>query len=212
MAKYFVSSHRGEIQSLREKLNSSRDDTRTEAVKRIVAAMTEGKDVSMLFTDVLKCMVTNKLELKKLVYLYLMNYSRSQPERAILVVNSFVKDSTDPNPLIRALAIRTMGCIRVQSCFEYFIQPLAKCLKDRDAYVRKTAVLCVLKLYCMNPTLIESQGFITTLQEMILDDNQMVVSNVIACLHEIGKSSGKEWRIDPNYVKPLLTAIEGSNE
>ena len=44
MAKYFVSSHRGEIQSLREKLNSSHDSTRTEAVKRIVAAMTEGKD------------------------------------------------------------------------------------------------------------------------------------------------------------------------
>lgn len=212
MAKYFVSSHRGEIQSLREKLNSSRDDTRTEAVKRIVAAMTEGKDVSMLFTDVLKCMVTNKLELKKLVYLYLMNYSRSQPERAILVVNSFVKDSTDPNPLIRALAIRTMGCIRVQSCFEYFMQPLAKCLKDKDAYVRKTAVLCVLKLYCMNPSLMESQGFITTLKEMIFDDNQMVVSNVIACLHEIGKSSGQEWKIEQSHVRPLLSAIEGSNE
>ncbi|KAL7715828.1 Clathrin/coatomer adaptor adaptin-like N-terminal domain-containing protein [Entamoeba marina] len=129
MSKYFVSSHRGEIQALRKSLNSSKDDVRTEAVKRIVAAMTEGKDVSMLFIDVLKCMQTNKLELKKLVYLYLMNYSRSQPERAILVVNSFVKDSYDPNPLIRALAVRTMGCIRVQTVFEYFLEPLGHCLK-----------------------------------------------------------------------------------
>ncbi|ELP94918.1 AP-2 complex subunit beta-1, putative [Entamoeba invadens IP1] len=212
MSKYFVSSHRGEIQDLREKLNSSKDDVRTEAVKRIVAAMTEGKDVSMLFIDVLKCMQTNKLELKKLVYLYLMNYSRSQPERAILVVNSFVKDSTDTNPLIRALAIRTMGCIRVQTVFEYFLEPLTKCLKDSDPYVRKTAVLCVLKLYCMNPQLIEQRGFVETIKGMLLDDNQMVVSNVIAVLHEIGTSEGKEWIIDDKMVRPLLSALDGSNE
>ena len=41
------------------------------------------------------------LELKKLVYLYLMNYAKSQPDLAILAVNTFVKDCEDPNPLIR---------------------------------------------------------------------------------------------------------------
>jgi hypothetical protein len=32
------------------------------------------------------------LELKKLVYLYLMNYAKSQPDMAIMAVNTFVKD------------------------------------------------------------------------------------------------------------------------
>jgi len=36
-----------------------------------------------------------------------------QPDLAILAVNTFVKDAQDSNPLIRALAVRTMGCIRV---------------------------------------------------------------------------------------------------
>jgi vesicle coat complex subunit len=31
----------------------------------------------------------------------------------LLAVNTFVKDANDANPLIRALAVRTMGCIRV---------------------------------------------------------------------------------------------------
>lgn len=62
-----------------------------EAVKKVIAAMTEGKDVSMLFTDVLNCMQTHNLELKKLVYLYVMNYAKSQPDRAILAVNTFHK-------------------------------------------------------------------------------------------------------------------------
>jgi AP-1 complex subunit beta-1 len=52
-----------------------------------------GKDVSVLFPDVVKCMQTPNIELKKLVYLYLINYAKSQPDLAILAVNTFVKVS-----------------------------------------------------------------------------------------------------------------------
>lgn len=66
-------------------------DKRKDAVKKVIAAMTVGKDVSSLFTDVVNCMQTENLELKKLVYLYLINYAKSQPDLAILAVNTFVK-------------------------------------------------------------------------------------------------------------------------
>lgn len=46
-----------------------------------------------------------------------------------MAVNTFVKDSQDPNPLIRALAVRTMGCIRVDKITEYLCDPLHRCLK-----------------------------------------------------------------------------------
>jgi len=48
--------------------------------------MTMGKDVSMLFADVLNCMQTENMELKKLVYLYLTNYASAEPDLAILAV------------------------------------------------------------------------------------------------------------------------------
>lgn len=44
-----------------------------------------------LFPDVINCMQTDNLELKKLVYLYLMNYAKTQPDTAIMAVNTFVK-------------------------------------------------------------------------------------------------------------------------
>lgn len=69
-------------------------DKRKDAVKKVIAAMTVGKDVSSLFTDVVNCMQTENLELKKLVYLYLINYAKSQPDLAILAVNTFVKVTT----------------------------------------------------------------------------------------------------------------------
>ncbi len=39
--------------------------------------MTRGKDVSMLFPDIVKNMETNSMELKKLIYLYIINYAKS---------------------------------------------------------------------------------------------------------------------------------------
>lgn len=85
--------HLGELFELREELNSLKEDKKKEAVKKVIAAMTVGKDVSSLFTEVLNCIQTNNLELKKLVYLYVMNYAKTQPDRAILAVNTFQKVS-----------------------------------------------------------------------------------------------------------------------
>ena len=65
-----------------------------DAVKKVIAAMTVGKDVSMLFPHVVNCMQTDDLELKKLVYLYLINYAKTQPDLAIMGVNTFVKVSS----------------------------------------------------------------------------------------------------------------------
>lgn len=113
--------------------------------------MTVGKDVSMLFPDVVNCMQTDDLELKKLVYLYLINYAKTQPDLAIMAVNTFVKDSQDPNPLIRALAVRTMGCIRVDKITEYLCDPLQRCLKVDMSKLLKACVV-VDHLDDMTPT------------------------------------------------------------
>lgn len=49
-----------------------------------------------------------------------------------MAVNTFRKDSRDKtNPLIRALAVRTMGCIGVESIVEYLAGPLKDALEVR---------------------------------------------------------------------------------
>jgi hypothetical protein len=53
--------------------------------------MTNGKDVSSLFMDVLKNITTPSLQLKKLIYLYVMSYAKVHPDLAILGVNTFRK-------------------------------------------------------------------------------------------------------------------------
>jgi vesicle coat complex subunit len=85
-----TSTFTGEIHELKQELDTGAIEAKRECLKKIIAAMTIGKDVSMLFPDVVKQINTQDLELKKLVYLYVMNYAKSQPNLAILSVNAFV--------------------------------------------------------------------------------------------------------------------------
>uniref|UniRef100_H2ZFP3 AP complex subunit beta n=1 Tax=Ciona savignyi TaxID=51511 RepID=H2ZFP3_CIOSA len=215
-SRYFTTTKKGEIFELKADLNSDKKEKKKEAVKKVIASMTVGKDVSALFPDVINCMQTDNLELKKLVYLYLMNYAKSQPDMAIMAVNTFVKDCDDPNPLIRALAVRTMGCIRVDKITEYLCEPLRKCLKDEDPYVRKTAAVCVAKLYDINNQMVEEQGFLDALKDLLSDSNPMVVANAVASLSEIGESSTRAADqvnfMNTQTVNKLLTALNECTE
>ena len=89
-------------------------------------------------------------------------------------MTKLLQDAQDANPLVRALVVRTMGCIRVHRIAEYLCDPLQLALtvtltrnkvknylnlplQDGDPYVRKTAVLCVAKLFEIDPELVESR-------------------------------------------------------
>lgn len=67
-----------------------------------------------------------------------------------------------------------MGCIRVDKIIDYLCQPLRNCLKDEDPYVRKTAAVCVAKLHDINAQLVEDQGFLDQLRDLLSDSNPMV--------------------------------------
>lgn len=178
--------------------------------------MSVGKDVSGLFADVINCVQSTSIETKKLVYLYVINYAKAQPDLAILAVNTFRKDSLDPNPLIRALAVRTMGYIRLEAVAEYLMDPIRRCCRDTDPYVRKTAAMCVAKLYAIAPVMVEEQGFIDLLHnELLLDANPMVVSNCVAALNEISNMSGHnrfDFLSNPDLANTLLNALNECNE
>lgn len=210
----FAVPRKGETFELRAGLVSQYAYERKESIQKTIMAMTLGKDVSALFPDVLKNIATGDLDQKKLVYLYLMNYAKSHPDLCILAVNTFVQDSEDPNPLIRALAIRTMGCIRVDKMVDYMEEPLRKTLRDESPYVRKTAAICVAKLFDLNPSMCIENGFLEILQELIGDPNPMVVANSVQALSEINETAPetKALIVTPAMLKKLLMAIAECTE
>ncbi|ESL11461.1 beta-adaptin [Trypanosoma rangeli SC58] len=188
-SRFFGTARRGEGVELHEELNSNDRARQKNAVKRIIAGMTMGRDVSHLFMDVVKLGQTPNLELKKLVYLYVLNTAKLQPDKALMVVNTFLQDTTNNSPIVRALAVRTMMCIRVDSVTEYTLEPLRRAVADPDPYVRKTAAIGLGKLFHQNMQMFMDQGFGAELLKLLNDTFSIVSANAAAVLTEVNNYS-----------------------
>lgn len=59
-----------------------------------------------------------------------------------------------PVPLIRALALRTIGSLRVHKLNEYLLESVVGCLEDQNDYALKTCILSLQKIFEVSPNLI----------------------------------------------------------
>ncbi|KAJ8760360.1 hypothetical protein K2173_012610 [Erythroxylum novogranatense] len=143
-------------------LESKFDSEKCEALKRLLALIAQGFDVSNFFPQVVKNVASQSLEVKKLVYLYLLHYAQKRPNEALLSINSFQKDLGDSNPLVRAWALRTMAGIRLHEIAPIVLAAVSKCARDPSAYVRKCAANALPKLHDLR---LEEHS--STIEEMI---------------------------------------------
>jgi len=114
--------------------------------------MSRGIDCSEFFADVVKNVASPTLEIKKLVYIYLLRYAESEPDLALLSINTIQKALNDQNQVVRAMAIRVMSGIRVPVISQIVALAIKKGVTDMSAYVRKCAALAIPKCYKLDPT------------------------------------------------------------
>eukprot|EP00917_Polyrhabdina_sp_WS-2016_P013039 GHVP01028704.1.p1 GENE.GHVP01028704.1~~GHVP01028704.1.p1 ORF type:complete len:593 (-),score=103.23 GHVP01028704.1:23-1624(-) len=108
--------------------------------------MTIGEDVSSLFPDILQHIHTNEIELKRLIYLYLSNYSAHKQDLAMLSINYFIKETEHPNPSRRILALRAMGNISVESVSDHAMDLAEKGMDDPSPIVRSASLILKARL------------------------------------------------------------------
>ncbi|KAL7108963.1 hypothetical protein ACP275_06G146100 [Erythranthe tilingii] len=150
-------------------LDSKFDSEKCEALKRLLALIAQGFDVSTYFPQVVKNVASHSLEVKKLVYLYLLHYAEKRPNEALLSINYFQKDLGDPNPLVRARALRTMAGIRLHVIAPLVLVAVGKCARDPSVYVRKCTATALPKLHDLR--LDEHTSAIEEIIGMLLKDN-----------------------------------------
>jgi vesicle coat complex subunit len=125
-----------------------------------------------------------------------------------------LQDTDHVNPLIRALAIRTMGCIRVDKILDHLCEPLRKCLSDDNPYVRKTAAICVAKLWDLDQERAIENGFVNILLDLISDSTPMVVANAVTALAEMQESSASKdvFIVNVAIMNKMLAALNECTE
>ena len=120
------------------------------SMKWLLASMSKGRNVSDFFPYVVKLVGCHNLELRKMVYMYLVHYADHDAtcrDLALLSINAFQRGLSDSEQWIRALALRVLTSIRVNDVIQIQILAVQTCTKDSSPYVRKCASNALGKLY-----------------------------------------------------------------
>ncbi|XP_034735116.1 AP-3 complex subunit beta-2 isoform X7 [Etheostoma cragini] len=168
---------------LKEMLDSNKDSLKLEAMKRIVAMIARGKNTSDLFPAVVKNVACKNIEVKKLVYVYLVRYAEEQQDLALLSISTFQRGLKDPNQLIRASALRVLSSIRVTIIVPIMMLAIKEAASDMSPYVRKTAAHAIPKLYSLDPE--QKDQLIEVIEKLLADKTTLVAGSVVMAFEEV---------------------------
>ena len=159
-----------------------------EGMKYLLAMMSKGRNMSNFMADVVKNVIAKDVEVKKLVYMYLVHYADFSPEArelALLSINSFQKDLAATNQLIRALALRVMTGIRVKDIVQIQMIAVKKCAGDNSAYVRKAAAHACTKIWVQDRSEDQRAKITEVIGKLLNDTSTMVLSSAIGAFNEV---------------------------
>ncbi|KAJ3339879.1 AP-3 complex subunit beta-1, partial [Kappamyces sp. JEL0680] len=139
-------------------------------------------DCKSYFASVIKNVAFPSFAVKKLVYIYLLRYAEEEPDLSLLSINTFQKDLSDPNPMIRTVALRVLCSIKVPlilpisaslSSHMIVLNAFKKGASDLSPYVRKAVAFSLVKAYVLDP--VQSQSSLVEIIEHLLNDKSSVV-------------------------------------
>ncbi|XP_076141033.1 AP-3 complex subunit beta-1 [Alosa pseudoharengus] len=168
---------------LKEMLESNKESMKLEAMKRIVGLIAKGKNASELFPAVVKNVASKNLELKKLVYVYLVRYAEEQQDLALLSISTFQRALKDSNQLIRASALRVLSSVRVPIIVPIMMLAIKEAATDLSPYVRKTAAHAIQKLYSLDPD--QKEHLIDVIEKLLRDKSTLVAGSVVMAFEEV---------------------------
>ncbi|XP_050580994.1 AP-3 complex subunit beta-2 isoform X2 [Bombus affinis] len=170
-------------EDLKQMLDSNKDGLKLEAMKRIIGMIAKGRDASELFPAVVKNVVSKNIEVKKLVYVYLVRYAEDQQDLALLSISTFQRALKDPNQLIRASALRVLSSIRVSMIVPIVMLAIKDSASDMSPYVRKTAAHAIPKLYSLDSE--QKEELIGVLEKLLSDKTTLVVGSAAMAFEEV---------------------------
>nr|XP_019050399.1 AP-3 complex subunit beta [Kwoniella bestiolae CBS 10118]OCF29329.1 AP-3 complex subunit beta [Kwoniella bestiolae CBS 10118] len=171
------------LKEISKLLESRVERERLEGMKRIIAGISKGRDMESFFAQVVKNVVSQSIEIRKLVYIYLLRFASTNSDLLLLSINTFQKDLSDPSPLIRSMSLRVLTSIRVPVIQGIVMLGLKKLVTDRNPWVRKTVAGGLAKVYEMDSTSLPQ--LIPLLQTLLSSPSPLTLGATLTAFIEI---------------------------
>lgn len=127
--------------------------------------------------------MSKNIEIKKLVYVYLVRYAEEQQDLALLSISTFQRALKDPNQLIRASALRVLSSIRVSMIVPIVMLSIRDAASDMSPYVRKTVAHAIPKLYSLDEE--QKDDLIEVIEKLLSDRTTLVVGSAVMAFEEV---------------------------
>ncbi|KAI4145555.1 MAG: hypothetical protein LQ340_006236 [Diploschistes diacapsis] len=168
---------------VRKLLESRFDKEVLDGLRKVISMMYHSNQSLPYFSAVVKNVASPNVEIKKLVYIYILHHAESEPDLALLSINAIQKSLSDQNPQVRALALRVMSGIRVPVISAIVTLAIKKGCGDMSPLVRKAAALAIPKCYRLDPsTLPQLLDYIT---QLLGDKQYFVVGSAVTAFLEV---------------------------
>ena len=184
-------------------LNSRNSREVKDAMKRIMSLLATNDQTMKLrglLADVLKNITSDDLKVKRMVCIYLLRFAESDPNLALLSVNTIQKSLVERDPEAKALALKALSDINVSSLYPITLQSVKKCVSDVSPLVRSTSAFAVYKLFqeCVAASSrkgatahhqddgvadMRKNELVSLIVDLLADADPLVISSAIIVLH-----------------------------
>lgn len=137
------------VQQLKKLLESRHEREVLDGLRRVVSQSQRAEETTagQYLPTVLKNISSPNANIRKLVYIYLLANAESDPDTALLSINSIQKALSAPDAHLRALALRTISSLQVPVIAQIVSLGIRKGAADMSPIVRRTAALAIPKCW-----------------------------------------------------------------
>jgi AP-3 complex subunit beta len=164
-------------------LESARDKEKEEGLRRVLALVSRNRPASIYFPLVTSCLSSNSFNVRSLVSVYILRQAQLEPDLALMSVNMFQKDLNDPNPAIRAMALRVLCGMALEPITGLVITSLKRSSRDTNWFVRKTVAACLVNLWHQDEAHLSS--VLPILTTLLSDKSALVAGSAMATFNAV---------------------------
>lgn len=214
--KLFAKTKSAELRTeLDRALKKSKPQSRIKIILKKVLAniILNNNEIVKFFPEIISIMKFDDFELRKMCFQYLVAFAAASPKDAHEALPFLVRFEEEPDPLLKALALKTLSSIPNKDYVNVTFDKVPKALNASDPHVRKAAAFAVSRLFQHDSERAASLRLLEDLNQLLYDSNQSVVANALAALSYItehGKSLSLT--IDKKHALTLISYLSKTNE
>ncbi|OHT15203.1 Adaptin N terminal region family protein [Tritrichomonas foetus] len=184
--------------NITQNLQSKKQEDHLIGLKTLLALMSKGENVSSFFPLVVQYIASDDESIRHLSYIFLVHYAEADPDSALMSVNTFQRNLSDPDPIIRALSLKVLSSIRSEEILEIVLEAAQICISDMSPYVRKAASLALIKIYETDQS--SGDSILKLLNKLLQDQSIITINGALYALQCISPDND-------NMVHPIFRTL-----